>query len=262
MRSGRNIVWWLLVTVLALSLGLVVWRVCQRSGTVLPVEYESKTVGGTRRMLVYLPPDYPNDAPYPVLYLLHGGGDDETSWHKRGNVNSVLDELYARKLLTPMIVVMPNGFVPATAGANFEEDLLHDIIPHMDAHYPTRPEPGSRAIAGLSLGGGQALVTGLKRPETFAWIGAFAPSLLGKDPAELVENLPNGRLKGLLWLSCGDSDNLLGMNESLHLALEKRQVPHTWHIGAGGHEWYVWQDDLRRFAQQLFRPTPSDPAGD
>src|SRR5207248_9238043 len=122
----------------------------------------------------------------PVLYLLHGGGDDETGWQKKGSADVILDNLYADKKLVPMIVVMPNGFARAPGdkavkgakgkGGNsaFEGDLLQDIIPYVEAHYAVLTGPDQRALAELSMGAGQSLGIGLKHLDTFAWIGAFS----------------------------------------------------------------------------------------
>ena len=156
-------------------------------GKVETVEYDSRSVGVKRKMLIYTPPGYSKDARYPVLYLLHGIGDDETGWTKKGSADVILDNLYADKKLVPMIVVMPNGRAsteppPANpfqgnafrAYAAFEDDLLKDVIPYVESHYPVQADREHRALAGLSMGGGQSLNFGLKHLDTFAWIGGFS----------------------------------------------------------------------------------------
>jgi enterochelin esterase-like enzyme len=236
-------------------------------GKVETVEYDSKTVGAKRKMVVYLPPGYSKDTKYPVFYLLHGAGDDETGWQKKGAAPAILDNLYADKKLVPMIVVLANGragkdvsprdSIPkqAPAFAAFERDLLTDLIPFVEKTYPVKADRESRALAGLSMGGGQSLNIGLTHLDAFAWVGGFssAPNTrrandLLPDPAAAAK-----RLK-LLWLSCGDRDRLIGISRAFHDALTEKQVPHVWHIHVGGdHNFAVWNADLYHFAPLLFR---------
>src|SRR5262245_33105193 len=153
------------------------------TGKVETVEYDSKSVGAKRKMVVYTAPGVDAKAKVPVLYLLHGAGDNETGWKEKGSADVILDNLYADKKLVPMIVVMPNGFAgkPGQGGGGgrgrsdgLEDDLLKDIIPHVEAKYPVKADRESRAIAGLSMGGGQALRIGLKNLDQFAWVGGFS----------------------------------------------------------------------------------------
>lgn len=151
------------------------------------VKYESKTVGSTRKALIYTPPNFNKKTKYPVLYLLHGIGGDEKEWLKGGNPQVILDNLYADGKLAPMIVVMPNGRAmkddravgnifdkdKVEAFATFEKDLLNDLIPFVEKKYPTLTDREHRAIAGLSMGGGQALNFGLGNLDKFAWVGGF-----------------------------------------------------------------------------------------
>jgi len=233
------------------------------------VEYDSKTVGAKRPLVIYTPPGYSKEKKYPALYLLHGSGDDETGWQKKGSADVILDNLYADKKLEPMIVVMPNGFArkPSTEsppadkaaakdrGRNnaFEDDLLHDIIPFVDAHYPTLADPEHRAVAGLSMGAGQALRIGLKHLDTFAWIGGFSAGIRGTQPNLIPDPAAAGKQLRLLWLSCGDQDRLMEPNKALHASLEEQKISHIWHIDSGKHEWPVWKNDLYLFAPMLFR---------
>jgi enterochelin esterase-like enzyme/acetyl esterase/lipase len=236
-------------------------------GRVETVEYDSKSIGVKRKVLIYTPPGYTKDAKYPVLYLLHGIGDDETGWHKKGSADVILDNLYAEKKLVPMIVVMPNGRAAADVSAktprdkqfkafeSFQDDLLKDLIPYVESHYSAHADREHRALAGLSMGGGQSLNIGLAHLDMFAWIGGFssapntkpAASLI-TDPAEASKNLR------LLWLSCGDKDRLMNISMSFHAALEEKKVPHVWHADSGGHEWRVWKNDLYLLSQMLFLP--------
>ena len=155
-------------------------------GKLETVEYDSTTVGIKRKARVYTPPGYAKDKKFPVLYLLHGIGGDENEWARGGSPDVILDNLYADKKATPMIVVMPNGRaakdvtardpIPkqSPAFAAFEKDLLIDLIPFIEQSYSVKADRESRAIAGLSMGGGQALNFGLSNLNTFAWVGGFS----------------------------------------------------------------------------------------
>jgi enterochelin esterase-like enzyme len=227
-------------------------------GKLETVEYESKTVGAKRKMVVYVPPGYSKDHKYPVLYLLHGGGDDETGWQQKGSADIILDNLYADKKLVPMIVVMPNGFAKGPKGKNdgFEDDLLKDILPYIESHYPVLADREHRAIAGLSMGAGQSLTIGLKHLDKFAWIGAFSGG--GAKAANLLSDPEKARKQlRLLWVSCGDTDKLLKGSEAFHTTLEEKKIPHIWHVDAGGHTWPVWKNDLYLMSQMLFRDKPA-----
>jgi enterochelin esterase-like enzyme len=220
------------------------------------VEYDfQKALSGKQRMVVYLPPNYPQDAPYPVLYLLHGAGDDETNWQQGGTADSILDQLYAEKKIVAMIVVMPNAQGRSIA---FEPDLLEAVMPYVESHYATQRDSRHRAIAGVSLGGWQALSIGLAHPDRFAWVGGFSPAFIDV----LGEPASSSRRLKLLWLSCGDSDSLKGECERLHQKWEEKKVPHVWRVSPGGHEWPVWKNDLHRFAPLLFHPEPGDKPAD
>jgi enterochelin esterase-like enzyme len=241
-------------------------------GKVETVEYDSKTVGAKRKMVVHTPPGYSKDAKYPVLYLLHGIGDDETGWQQKGSAHVILDNLYAEKKLVPMIVVMPNGRAASDVTAKtpfkqqfkafetFEDDLLKDVIPYIESHYSVKNDRDHRAIAGLSMGGGQSLNFGLKHRDVFAWVGGFssAPNTM---PATASYTDPNDTTKKLrlLWVSCGDNDNLMKISKAFHEALDNMKVPHVWHIDSGGHTWPIWKNDLYLLSQMLFRDSTASP---
>jgi enterochelin esterase-like enzyme len=237
-------------------------------GKIETVEYESTTVGTRRKALVYTPPGFSaeSDATYPVLYLLHGIGGDENEWRRGGRAEVVLDNLYADEKAVPMIVVLPNGraqkndraegnvFQSAPAFATFEHDLLKDLIPFIESKYPVKSGAEHRAIAGLSMGGGQSLNFGLGHLDTFAWVGAFSAAPNTKAPKELIAEPADAAAKlKLLWVSCGDRDNLIRISQGVHRYCKENEVPHIWHVDSGGHDFSVWKNDLYHFAQKIFR---------
>jgi enterochelin esterase-like enzyme len=201
-----------------------------------------------------------------VLYLLHGIGDDEQHWCEKGSADAILDNLHAGGKVEPMIVVMPNGRAApgmtartpwneqGPAFAAFERDLLEDVIPYIESHYPVKSDRRQRALAGLSMGGGQSLNFGLGHLDTFAWIGGFSSAPNTRRTADLITDPERARRDlALLWISCGDQDGLMRVSRGFHDALEELKVPHTWHVGSGGHTWPVWKSDLYLFSQRLFR---------
>jgi enterochelin esterase-like enzyme len=304
-------------------------------GKLETVEYDSKSVGSKRKMVVYLPPGYSKDVKYPVLYLLHGAGDNETGWSQKGSAAVILDNLLADKKIVPMLVVMPNGHTqPAGFGFGlgqavagplvraadtdkdgkvtedelvaaarklfkeldkdkkgsvdekqladginrllaadrrapgrgrpgggfrgqggataFENDLLKDVLPHIESHYSVKVGGDNRAVAGLSMGGGQALTIGLQHLDQFGWVGGFSSALFGNRD-DLIPNADRMKKLRLLWVSCGDTDRLMDGSKSFHTTLAEKKVPHVWHIDSGGHTWPVWKNDLYLLSQKLFR---------
>ncbi|HEY3283389.1 MAG TPA: alpha/beta hydrolase-fold protein [Armatimonadota bacterium] len=236
-------------------------------GKLETVEYDSKSVGIKRRMVVYTPPGYSSGTKYPVLYLLHGIGDTEVGWTSTGAADVILDNLLADKKAVPMIVVMPNGRAskdpppanpfegnPFEAYGAFDKDLLGSILPYMETHYSVQADPEHRALAGLSMGGGQSLNFGLANLDTFAWVGGFSSAPNTKKVDELVPDPAAAKRKlKLLWVSCGDQDGLMNISKPFHEGLETMRVPHIWHVDSGRHEWPVWRNDLYLFAQRIFR---------
>jgi enterochelin esterase-like enzyme len=234
-------------------------------GKIETVEYDSKVSGGKRKMVIYTPPGYSTAEKYPVLYLLHGIGGDETEWQKNGAPHIILDNLIADKKLIPMIVAMPNGRStgePPSKGkganvmqvfAAFEQNLLKDVIPFVESQYSVKADREHRALAGLSMGGGQSLNFGLNNVDTFAWVGGFSSAPNTKPPASLIKEPADARKLRLLWVSCGDKDGLMKISQGVHKMLEEKEVPHVWHVDAGAHTFLVWKNDLYLFSQLLFR---------
>lgn len=238
-------------------------------GTIDTISYPSKTVGAVRRALVYTPPGFTKNKKYPVLYLLHGIGGDEKEWFRNGSPQVILDNLYSENKLQPMIVVLPNGramkddratgniMAPekVEAFATFEKDLLNDLIPFIEKKYPVNKNREQRALAGLSMGGGQSLNFGLGNLDKFAWVGGFSSAPNTRVPEQLVPNPAEARNKlKLLWISCGDNDNLLSFSKRTHDYLKKEKVPHIFYIEPGNHDFQVWKNDLYMFSQLLFKP--------
>jgi enterochelin esterase-like enzyme len=230
------------------------------------IEYDSRSVGTRRKMNVYTPPGYQPETKYPVLYLLHGIGGDETEWQRLCRPEAILDNLIAEGLAVPMIVAMPNGraqpndraegnvFASAPAFEKFEADLLEDVVPTIEARYAVLADREHRALAGLSMGGGQSLNFGLKHLDVFAWVGGFSSAPNTRPPAELVSDPAAVREQlRLLWLSCGNRDGLIRISQDLHAHLKQHEVPHVWHVDAHGHDAETWSKNLYLFAQRIFQ---------
>ncbi|HEY1174244.1 MAG TPA: alpha/beta hydrolase-fold protein [Verrucomicrobiae bacterium] len=229
------------------------------------IEYDSKTVGTKRKLNVYTPPGYTKEKKYPVLYLLHGIGGDETEWARFASPDILLDNLIADGKAQPMIIVMPNGraqkndraegnvFAAAPAFAVFERDLLDDVIPFIESRYSVNPDREQRALAGLSMGGGQSLNFGLGNLDKFAWVGGFSSAPNTKKPAELLPDADAAKRLKLLWLSCGNKDGLIYISQGFHSYLKEKNVPHVWHVASHGHDAPEWKQALYHFVPQLFK---------
>ena len=232
------------------------------------VEYDSKSIGNKRKALVYTPPSYSADQKYPVLYLLHGIGGDENEWRRGGHPEIILDNLIADKKAVPMIVVMPNGraqpddrpgpnaMQTAPAFGKFDQDLLGSLIPFIETKYSVKSDHESRALAGLSMGGGQSLNFGLANLDTFAWVGGFSSAPNTKPAAELVPDPEKAKEKlKLLWISAGNKDGLIRISQGVHAYLKEKNVPHIWHVDEHAHDFQHWKKALYNFSQLIFKPT-------
>ena len=280
-------------------------------GELAAVWYSSKTVASPRRALVYTPPDYrEGDERYPVLYLLHGWGGDENEWSEPGRLVQIMDNLLAAHKIVPMIVVMPNGHhdrhsvpdisPPASTSllaplppqgydmtpsvTEIAKSVVNDLVPYVDKNFRTIAKSSSRAVAGLSMGGGQSLFIGLNNPEVFAWVASFsgaiiswpgammpaqtmatsettAPSIprFNLNPDAVTKNVPalnesiNNKLH-LLYISCGLDDGLITSNKQFEDWLTARGI-HFSHSEVPGyaHVWSFWRKSLVEIAPQLFR---------
>lgn len=269
-------------------------------GELTPVEYDSKSLGTRRRMRVYIPPGYSTSRKYPVLYLLHGIGGTDTEWTQSCHANNVIDNLLADGSIHPMVVVFPDGNSSRTAadleaaaaqrgsaaggapvgapgaGAGrggrgamsmeawltpFENDLLKDIIPYIDSHYSVYTDRDHRALAGLSMGGGQTLNIGLVHPETFAYVGGFssAPDTRQPPPTLVPDPSVPKQLK-LVWLACGNKDGLIRISQAVHQYLKENGVPHIWHVDGNAHDTTEWDNNLYLFSQHIFTEQPMQSA--
>jgi enterochelin esterase family protein len=231
--------------------------------------YESKSLNRLRRLTVYTPPAYDRDlkARYPVLYLLHGANADESAWQRLGRVNLILDNLIASGRSKPFIVVMPLGYgvPPGASGgqgqntALFGRDLIEDVIPFVQARYRTSTDREARAIAGLSMGGGQALSIGLNQVDLFSHVAGFSAGFgpgadFPKTYASLTAHpeIANKKLR-LLWIGCGKEDGALAASKSFSEFLTGNRITHTFRETSGAHTWMVWRRYLSEISPLLFQ---------
>src|SRR6266849_8303958 len=236
--------------------------------------YRSKVVGDDRGYFVYTPPGYDprGKQTYPVLYLLHGYSDDADAWTAVGRANVILDNLIAQGKAKPMIVVMPLGYgAPEVLAPNsgvfhdralternfdqFREALLKEVIPRVEGEYLVVKDRNARAIAGLSMGGSESLLTGLNTLNQFAWIGAFSSGGITEEfdkefPGLDAMAAPQPRL---LWIACGTDDRLIEINRKFRAWLASKKIPHVDIETPGGHTWMVWRRNLTDFSSLLFR---------
>jgi enterochelin esterase-like enzyme len=237
--------------------------------------YKSTVADDERDFYVYTPPGYNPEAKttYPVLYLLHGFSDDASGWTAVGHMNVILDNLIAQGKAKAMIVVMPLGYGTLEIVRNgwgglgnhpeireqnlskFREALLTEVMPKIEGEYHVANDRNSRAIAGLSMGGAESLLSGLNNLDKFAWVGAFSA---GGLPEPFEKNFPgldskaNQQLK-LLWIACGTEDRLITANRSLREWLKSKGINHADIETPGMHTWMVWRRNLTEFAGLLFR---------
>jgi enterochelin esterase-like enzyme len=246
-------------------------------GDIRLVWYQSTTLGQQRRMHVYTPPGYDGGSQrYPVFYLLHGGGDEDSGWSTVGRAGFILDNLLAAGKAKPMIIVMPNGSLPRptpTANASgapggmaafqdrFTNELLKDVVPFVEKHFRTLPGAENRALAGLSMGGGQTLRIVTTHPDQFAYVGVWSAGIRGggasfeKQNAAFLENPDKvNNVVKLFSISVGDKDPLASTgSKALAELLTKHGIKNQLHVSGGGHTWINWRHYLNEFAPRLFR---------
>jgi enterochelin esterase family protein len=236
--------------------------------------YKSGVVGDDRGFFVYTPPGYDprGKQSYPVLYLLHGYSDDANAWTAVGRANVILDNLIAQGKAKPMLVVMPLGYgAPEVLAPNsgvfrdraltqrnfdkFREALLKEVIPRVEGEYLVVKDRNARAVAGLSMGGSESLLTGLNTLKQFAWIGAFSS---GGISEEFDKEFPGlgakaGPQPRLLWVACGTDDRLIEINRKFRAWLASKEIQHVDIETPGAHTWMVWRRNLTEFSSLLFR---------
>jgi enterochelin esterase family protein len=239
-------------------------------GIVSRIEYWSSTLGTQRSAMVYTPPGYMTDTQrYPVLYLVHGAGDSADSWTSVGRAHYILDNLIAAGRSQPMIVVMPFGHTPdrgagagnILANTDFGDDLLTDLIPHIDGSFRTMADQPHRAMAGLSMGGSHTLRFGLTHPELFDYIGVFSMGLGVQGPADVTayEQANAAALKkageelDLVYYAMGKDDFLYASVAPTRSLFTRYGIDHHYHETGGGHTWINWRRYLTDFAPRLFR---------
>ncbi|MBN1509682.1 MAG: hypothetical protein JW955_22740 [Sedimentisphaerales bacterium] len=233
-------------------------------GVVHQHTYFSKALGRVRELMVYTPPGYEKqmDVRFPTLYLQHGMGDNQATWVAHGKAHWILDNLIAQGRARPMVIVMMDGHA-ATPGPGgpmnnttaFERDLLEDVMPFVEADYRVRTEATGRAIAGLSMGGGQSLTIGLNHLDRFAWVAGFSAGAPSREAIAATLNdtkTANEKLK-LLWIGIGKDDFLRQRNEQFISLLTEKGLRHEWHLTEGNHSWRVWRIYLAELAPKLFQ---------
>ncbi len=230
--------------------------------------YHSPKLQQTRRLIVYTPPGYSqSDAKYPVLFLLHGGGDDEYAWIQTGHAHHITDNLLAAGKTKPMVIVMPFGHDLLPTDPDFEaydclsnygfveEEFFAGVLPYVESEYRLLPGADNRAIAGLSMGGAQALRIGLTHPEQFHWIVGFSSATKKHNLLESVEpSLASIKAENpWLWLGCGKDDSFFEDSVDLDNWLTKHSVEHTTNFTEGGHNWKLWRSYLEETLPKLFQ---------
>lgn len=241
--------------------GNAVWQPRDVPHGTVEINYQKSKVlqGETRWIWIYTPPGYiASNKRYPVLYLFHGSNDTAGGWVLAGHANFVLDNLIAEKKAEPMIVVMPFGHAvpfgsPREVQAKnvdlYEQYILQDVMPHVNGKYRTQTTRAKTAIAGLSMGGGQSLMIGMRHPDLFSAIGAFSAAV-PQDVAPYLASLK--KTNPLIWFACGKEDSLFGRSEELSAKLKAAGVYHTWRPTAGNHTYTYWRQYLAEFAPLLF----------
>ena len=240
--------------------------------------YYSEYTKSWRRLFVYTPPGYDTNSreKYPVVYIQHGGGEDETGWAVQGKTDIILDNLIAEGKAKPMIVVISNGNVTApgrTFGgysskgmAPFKEEMTKNIVPFVDANYRTLANPGNRAICGLSMGGGQSFFVGLESPEYFGSVGVFSTGLFGgirtsgsgfdaekEIPGLLSESDKFNKNLDLFYISCGEQDMRIEHTKKAVKVMRENGLEVEFNSFPGDHEWQVWRKSLHDFATRVFQ---------
>ena len=255
---------------------------CAQQGKVYDnLTLPSKILDSERKYAIYLPPDYEtSERSYPVLYLLHGAGDDQTGWVQFGEVLRITDNAISDGQSTPMIIVMPDAntgqrgyFNDPTNEWRYEDFFFEELMPHVESTYRIKGEKRYRAVAGLSMGGGGSFMYALHRPDLFssacplsAYVGElsferfkerFGNRISGVSKTDLenyykqhnalslIEAMPDDQKEAVRWyIDCGDDDFLYEGNSLAHIAMMKKEIPHEYRVRQGGHSWTYWRESL------------------
>lgn len=282
-----------MIRTLLLLLLLPVVAAAQTGKVMDNLTLKSRILGSDRRYAVYLPPDYEtSQRTYPVLYLLHGGGDDQTGWVQFGEVLNITDKAIREGAATAMIIVMPDAntgrrgyFNDIRGDWRYEDFFFEELMPFIEKTYRTKNEKRYRAVAGLSMGGGGSFMYALHRPDLFAAacpLSAAAGPLSPEDlktnlqrnnitvseaaldtyfkrhsAVQLVQSMPDSSRNAVRWyIDCGDDDFLYEGNALVHIAMKKRNIPHEYRVRDGAHNWTYWREalpEVLRFVSQSFR---------
>lgn len=270
-----------ILTFLAFAIGVTCLLPAQTGKVFDALTLNSKILNSERKYAVYLPPDYDtSERSYPVLYLLHGGGDDQTGWVQFGEVLHLADKGIREGTATPMIIVMPDantgkrGYFNSIDGRfRYEDFFFQEFLPYIEKTYRIRAEKRYRAVAGLSMGGGGSFMYALRHPELFssacplsASVGALSleqlkdrlkrggetydeknlqPYFEKHNALSLIEGMSAEELQSIRWyIDCGDDDFLYEGNSLVHIALRKKDIPHEYRVRDGGHTWTYWRESL------------------
>jgi enterochelin esterase-like enzyme len=235
-------------------------------GMVMSTTYPTKSYG-MKNMRVYLPPGYSAAKKYPVVYLHHGIGGDETSWTNGASAHFILDNLIADGLAVPMIVVMPNNSMTSSNDFNgygqYEPVLVPELIPYIEATFSTATDQPNRAIAGLSMGGGITFNVGFPNPNTFAHIGPFSAAPNTKSPTQTIRDVAAVKqMVRTIMITCGGADGLITNSQNYDGYLDQQNVTHQFLVDPGqGHTTTVWKRSLYYFAQKIFKDASTTGTG-
>ena len=246
------------------------------------LKLKSEILKSDRKYAVYLPPDYDlSERSYPVLYLLHGGGDDQTGWVQFGEVLQITDKAIREGISTPMIIVMPDAntgrrgyFNDPKGDWNYENFFFEELMPHVERKYRIKSEKRYRAVAGLSMGGGGTFMYALHRPDLFSsacplsastgplsieeagqWLERRSERKYSDDEKKqyfethsavaLINSMDAEKIRSVRWyIDCGDDDFLYEGNALVHIALKKKEIPHEYRVRDGAHNWTYWRESL------------------
>jgi enterochelin esterase-like enzyme len=237
-------------------------------GSVTQVLYQSKVLNAKRRYFVYTPPGYSKTTrKLPVLYLLHGWSDDDSTWTAVGKANLIADNLLADHEISPLIIVMPYGQLNPSVSTDeaitsfskkYEQELLTEIIPAVDKAYRTVPAAKGRAIAGNSMGGMQAALVGMNHPEIFSTVGMWSPAIF-TDPSMLFAGLTaaSNRLKhsfSYVEVRVGEQDSFYGRSVAIDQYLTAQKIAHVFAPTPGEHSWVTWRPYLVAFLKKFSPP--------